>query len=181
MSIDYVIKKLRIPPTVSFIAVEGDAPNECVPIEELSDEMIAQIGEEWTKSLLALKRSKISSAGAYNVKEAGEFWQAAMDATNRVKSMPEWKKAASPTPEALATKAVDKCNKSQPPKPSVGRIVNYRTTSTLAQPRTYAAIISEVSDAGTVSLAVIGAGEIFHVFDKSEGTRAGTWSWPERI
>lgn len=76
------------------------------------------------------------------------------------------------------------------PKPSVGRVVHYRSYGTPGgeyKPECRAAIITYVYETqeDVVALAVLNPTGMFfdgHVpFDDSIGFSGGTWHWPERV
>ncbi len=71
-------------------------------------------------------------------------------------------------------------------KPSIGRIVHYRSYGTpggeyLPEPR--AAIITAVSDGNDVSLCVLNPTGLFFNEDVpySQEPKPGHWSWPPRV
>ncbi len=69
------------------------------------------------------------------------------------------------------------------PKPSVGRIVLYKTRGSadgVFPPTGFASIITEVTDT-TVSLATFGPSGLRFETGVSQGDEVGQWNWPPRV
>jgi hypothetical protein len=74
-------------------------------------------------------------------------------------------------------------------KPSIGRIVHYRSYGTPGgefQPECRAAVVADLKGDDVVSLAVLNpTGLFFHDASYHDDTdssyKGGTWHWPERI
>lgn len=82
------------------------------------------------------------------------------------------------TTESMAVEE-SKLAQSEPPKPSIGRIVHFIAEVDQTH---LAAIVTAVNDDGTVNLTVFGGnGGYGFSFNVSEGEEAGTWHWPERV
>lgn len=70
------------------------------------------------------------------------------------------------------------------PMPSVGRIVHYKTRDSadgVFPPTNFAAIITDVTDPETVSLATFGKSGLRFELDVKQGNEPGQWNWPERV
>lgn len=70
------------------------------------------------------------------------------------------------------------------PMPSVGRIVHYKTRGSadgVFPPTNFAAIITEVKDSETVSLATFGPSGFRFEQNVIQGNEPGQWNWPERV
>ncbi len=67
------------------------------------------------------------------------------------------------------------------PKPSVGRIVHFKSYGAPDASEHRAAIITRVGDDdGTVDLCVLSPNAIIFRLDVNQGEREGQWHWPER-
>lgn len=70
--------------------------------------------------------------------------------------------------------------------PSVGRVVHYASYGTPGGeylPECRAAVVTAVSEVGSVSLAVLNPTGMFFNVDVAYGDEptGGTWHWPERV